>query len=329
MSEAGFKHYLQIEASQTQGRMARAKLAQEKSEIEAQQNSAAWGKLRQRWAAEALQSQLLQLVVPSGPPRASKLTAQRRHSYREHLAKIIAEALNPPDVASPAPGLEILARKVIARGQELAALGTTSELPGRLCAMCGGGCCTQGGNEAYLTASTVRRVMAEQPRLQSAGELMALYIDRLPSKVQAGSCINHGSQGCVLTRAMRSDICNNYACEALARLQYAQRQAKNSSPQHAEIAVLVLRRKQDNWLRGTLGLDNAIKSGALLSEAGVTRVTASRLLGQKSAKRSQLAKSHKAGGQAQSEPISASISAPPSQPSPDLEGNTEYCLPSR
>ncbi len=285
MSEAGFKHYLEIEARQTQGRLARAKLAQQKSETEARENLAAWSKLRRSLKSEALQMQLLQLVVPSGPGRASKITAQRRQSYRDHLAKIIAEALNGPEPelqSAPEP----LSQQTGPDSPSLAAPAINSKLPGQLCTLCGGGCCTRGGNEAYLTAATMRRVLSERPDLQAPSDLLALYLDRLPSKSQTSSCINHGPQGCTLSRDLRSDICNNYACEALARLQYAQRQAKKSRPQDTEpIAVLVLRRKQDNWLRSTPGLDNAIKAGALLKESGAEHLTVPRAIATKAIRR--------------------------------------------
>jgi hypothetical protein len=281
MSDAGFKHYLQIEARQTQGRIARAKLAQEKSAAEAHENLAAWGKLMRRLAPESSQAQPLQLLVPSGPARASKLTMQRRRIYRDHLAKIIAEALKPPDLGEES-ALEPQPQAAI-QGLNHSAQTSSSRLAGRLCAFCGGGCCTRGGNEAYLTAATIRRVLMIQAVPQTPSDLLAVYLDRLPSKAQTGSCINHGSQGCTLNPELRSDICNNYACEALARLQYAQGQVQNSPAQRPETSVLVLRRKQDNWLRGTLGLDNAIKAGALLSEAGAEQVTTSRLLGKKAA----------------------------------------------
>ncbi|MCV2355967.1 hypothetical protein LNV09_17635 [Paucibacter sp. B2R-40] len=250
-----------------------------------QQNVAAWGRLRQYLAPESSLLSLVQLVVPSGPRQASQVTAQRRQKYRDHLTKIIAEALNEPEpeaqrVSEPQP------QQANSDGPSPASQTFASKLPGRLCAFCGGGCCTRGGNEAYLTAATMRRVLAEQPKLQTSKRLLDCYLDRVPSKSQSGSCINHGPQGCSLSREMRSDICNNYACEALARLQYAQRQAEKSTPQPAELAVLVLRRKQDNWLRGTLGLDNAIKAGAILSESGIEHLTASRPLGIKRAKRS-------------------------------------------
>jgi hypothetical protein len=292
MSEAGFRHYLRIEARQTQGRLLRAQLVREKSEAEAHENLVALGKLKRRLAPKSSQVQLLQLLVPSGPPRASKLAAQRREMYRYHLAKIIAEALlleDLPDRAAGMPGLERKpSQNPLAAGEALSAPGPASELPGRLCAFCGGGCCTRGGDEAYLSAATMRRVwLTQQPELQSADDLIALYMDRLPSNSQAGSCINHGPQGCGLSREFRSDICNNYACESLAQLQTAQHKAHESTrPQLAPILVLVLRRKQDNWQRDKPGLDNAINAGALLRESGIERLTVSKSLGIRAAMRS-------------------------------------------
>lgn len=269
MSEAGFKHYLQIEASQTQWRLARAELMREKIRLEAQENAAAWAALRLK-LKRANQDSTLSLLLPSGPPRARKLTQQRRHAYRDHLAKIIAEALS-----GPGPGPEPLAATNVAPLTK----PSESSLPGRLCAFCGGGCCTRGGERAYLSAATMRRVLAAQPDLASAGALIEAYMAMLPAKSQTGSCINHGPQGCSLSREMRSDICNNYACEALARLQHAQSHAAEP-PQ----TVLLLRRSRDNWQLPSVGPDNAIKAAAVMSEeGGVKRFTAAALLGSKPA----------------------------------------------
>jgi len=283
MSEAGFRHYLQIEVRQTQERLLRAKQAREKGEAEANENLAAWGKLKRRLAPDKSQAQFLQLLAPSGPPRASKSVLARRQVYRTHLAAIIAEALmkDPHDSAAGVSEHQDLPQKPFNAEGELATLSAASKLPDRLCAFCGGGCCTRGGDVAYLSAVTIRRVMAQQPQLQSAEALMALYLERLPSRSQTGSCINHGPKGCGLSRDLRSDICNNYACEALAQLQTAQHKANESWPQLAPISVLVLRRKQDHWQRDKPGLDNAINAGALLSEAGIAQLSASRLLGAK------------------------------------------------
>lgn len=264
MSEAGFKHYLQIEANQTQWRLARAELMRTKDLAEAQENVAAWAALRLK--LKGAPRMVLPLRVPSGPARARKLTQQRRDAYRAHLAKVIDEALSGP-ASEPPPELAV------------APPTSPSTLPGRLCAFCGGGCCTRGGDRAYLTAATLRRVIAAQPDLaEQPGALIAAYMDRLPAKSQTGSCINHGPQGCGLSREMRSDICNNYACEPLGRLLHGQSQAAGQ-PQ----TLMVLRRSRDNWQRPSLGQDNAINAAALLSEDGCKRFTPAALLGSKPA----------------------------------------------
>lgn len=266
MSEAGFKHYLQIEANQTQWRLARAELMRTKDQAEAQENAAAWAALRLK--LRGAPRMVLQLRVPTGPARARKLSPQRREVYRAHLAKIIDEALS-----GPGPGPEPLPVSTVV---PLAA-PLESSLPGRLCAFCGGGCCTRGGDKAYLTAETVRRVLAAQPEFAEQPEaLIAAYMDRLPAKSQTGSCVNHGPQGCGLSREMRSDICNNYACEPLGRLLHSQLQVAGR-PQ----TLLVLRRSRDNWQRPSLGPDNAINAAALLSEDGSKRFTPAALLGSK------------------------------------------------
>ncbi len=251
MGEAGFKHYLQAQARHRQFQAALAHAAMERKLAEVQENENAWLALRARLPA-GLTPEPLALLLPSGPPRASRLAARRRERYRAHLLKIIDEAA----------GMAGAAAMPAAAAPEAAG---ESALPGRLCALCGGGCCTHGGDEAYLSAATMRRFMDAQPGL-SHEEVAAAYLGRVTDKTQTGSCINHTGQGCSLPKEMRSDICNRFSCESLARLQAAQR-----GPD-AVHAVLIVRRKQDHWNRAKPGVDNAVTAHALLRETGVTRV---------------------------------------------------------
>jgi hypothetical protein len=169
-----------------------------------------------------------------------------------HLLGIAAEAAGSACASHPeATGIAVLA--------------AASSLPGQLCALCGGGCCTRGDKHAYLNAPTLRLFMDAHPHL-SADEVMAAYLDRVATRTQSGSCINHTRQGCCLRREMRSDTCNRFACESLARLQAAQREAQPVQ------MILVVRRKQDQWRRTDPGLDNAINGGAVLCEAGTRRI---------------------------------------------------------
>ena len=250
MGEPGFRHYLQTQARQRQFQAAATHAAAERKLAEARENAAAWQALRARLPA-GLTPEPLALLLPSGPRRASPLAALRRKRYRTHLLQIIDEAaafVGPVAPVTTAAG--------------------ASAMPGGLCALCGGGCCTKGGNEAYLSAATMRRFMQAQPDL-SKEQVAAAYLACVSGKTQAGSCINHTGQGCSLPKEMRSDICNRFSCDALDSLQAAQRGRVGVE---AVQAVLVVRRKQDHWNRAQPGLENAVTGLALLRETGATRV---------------------------------------------------------
>ena len=256
MGEAGFRHYLQMQARHKQHLAAAAKSSMARQYAEIEENAAGWSELRLTLPA-ALTCEPLHLLLPSGPRRASRLKAGRRERYRAHLLWIITEAQCLDPAISPPANVA-----VISTGR--------STMPGHLCALCGGGCCTRGGDEAYLNAATLRRFMNAQPQLSTA-EVAAAYLNRMSVKNQTDSCVNHTGQGCSLPPEMRSDICNRFSCQSLARLQAAQR-----DPDAAHV-VLIVRRKQDHWHRAEPGLDNAVTDHAVLRETGVQRVAGSAL----------------------------------------------------
>jgi hypothetical protein len=196
-----------------------------------------------------------QLVLPSGPRIQAKLSRRRRKRYRERLQATIAKALLPP-VESEETTPQALA------GPPEPLPAPDSALPDRLCACCGGGCCTLGGDHAYLTVPTLRRFMAQHPELNPE-QVLAAYLARLPRYGQFGSCIHHTARGCSLSRDMRSDICNQYVCEERGQIEQALQQQQNIK------TILVVRRKLDNWTRAAPGLDNRIVALATITEAGV------------------------------------------------------------
>jgi hypothetical protein len=199
----------------------------------------------------------LTLLVPTGPRRASRLAVTRRARYRAHLLAIIEEAASFEGPVAPLAASS-------------PATDNASAMPGQLCALCGGGCCTKGGDEAYLSAATMRRFMNAHPDL-SPEQVAAEYLGRMSDKTQTGSCINHTGQGCSLPTAMRSDTCNRFSCESLARLQAAQRAGDKVQ------AVLIVRRKQDHWWRNEPAVDNGVNALAVLREVGAKRFAPSML----------------------------------------------------
>jgi hypothetical protein len=251
MSEPNFRHYLAMQAEHRRTILARTAALAARELAEAGENEAGWDALRARLPAAA-DTELLRLLLPTGPRRSCRLPQERRARYRMHLLRTIEEARAlAPDTA----GLEAIGEPA-SGGSGMAA---------RLCAFCGGGCCTKGGEQAYLDAATLRRFMDAQPGIADAAVLQA-YLDRVAPVTRSGSCINQTATGCSLPRAMRSDVCNRFACEPLARLEAAQ--GGPAPPQ----TVLIVRRRQDHWRRTNPELDNAINAGAILGAAGLRRV---------------------------------------------------------
>lgn len=251
-----FKQYLRQESARIQARRRshRQYLEREAKDLaqRKQQKAMAEAQEAEQWVARmqvanndvALRlDQLPRLTIPRGPRAQVPADNERRELLAEHLRDIVNEAnadlslmaaVAEPELPEPAP---------------------SSPLGGELCKFCAGGCCTKGGNAAYLTPKTLRRVSAAAG-LDSCNSLVATYLSYLPEQSMAGSCIYHTDCGCALPRELRSDICNDFVCDAFKALPTA-----NSEPQQ----VLVLQRKQDNWQRLNLEAENEIVDALILS----------------------------------------------------------------
>lgn len=250
LGEAGLRHLLQLQARQTAEQAQAEAGQQERRDREQRENATCQAAL-----APQLHDRLdgvpapalLHLVLPSGPRRQQPLSKRRRERYRRHLQAVLAglaaavgdQASAAPDLA-PAPPVD---------GPPWA---------GSLCGVCRGGCCTQGGDTAYLGGKTLLRFMQQHPQL-GADAVLAQYLARLPAVTMAGSCIHHTAQGCSLPRDMRSDTCNDFRCGPLALLQ---------APGQPVDAVVVVQRRQSLWRIADPALDNRITAATLLSADG-------------------------------------------------------------
>jgi hypothetical protein len=247
MGDASFAPYLARQAAQVRARRATVADVQAQAEDRQRDNAAAWSYLARRVGDAADPDGGLRIALPSGPRRTRALAERRRAGYRRRVMDLVAEAHDAVE-------------EVLAEDTEDAA----STLPGRLCGLCRGGCCTRGGDHAYLTAGTMRAYMRRHPDMTDA-EVVARYVDSLPPASQAGSCINHTPAGCALPRDMRSATCNAYACEPLARLLDAQRD--DSGPR----VVLVVQRSKDKWTHAGTDVDDRMVGIASVTEAGTRR----------------------------------------------------------
>ena len=92
---------------------------------------------------------------------------------------------------------------------------TTSALDAPLCTLCRGRCCRFGlDGRAFLEAHHLRAWLALHP-----GATWADAVDHWLAFIGVehldGSCLFHGRAGCTLPRDRRSDVCNQFACDAL------------------------------------------------------------------------------------------------------------------
>jgi hypothetical protein len=85
------------------------------------------------------------------------------------------------------------------------------------CAACRGYCCSKGGNDAYLDENAIAQAWARHPGL-SKRSLMQRYLDAIPKKAFADSCIFHAEHGCSLPRSLRAPVSAAYLCGPLMRL---------------------------------------------------------------------------------------------------------------
>lgn len=83
------------------------------------------------------------------------------------------------------------------------------------CGLCRGHCCSKAGDAAYLNPATISRVWRAQPQL-TEDQLVSAYVDAVPDRAFAGSCIFHAAHGCNLPASMRSNVCLAYLCKPLS-----------------------------------------------------------------------------------------------------------------
>lgn len=231
-------------AVSTHMRESAAQLARKLGAEEAE-NTALWAAAQQHLGPVDGQ-RWLRLKLPSGRRPRINLAQARRTRYRDHLGTIIAQAaaLRRAASAAPAPAGPTMP-------------DAADEMAVGLCTVCAGGCCTGGGDTAYLTPETIARYMRDHPALRPR-DVLAAYLERLAGKVQANSCINHTATGCGLPAGMRSDVCNRYGCSSFEQLR---REAGSPQP---PAAVLVVVRRQDNWHQERTELANDVVAMALV-----------------------------------------------------------------
>jgi len=187
---------------------------------------------RERWArlSVPLARQALDAATPqlAGHPatvlwlidteaRLAPVPKATREAHRAHLQALLDAP--PGDAVQPLPP----APPPSSPGQQA----------GRLCAQCRGRCCAPGGpNHAFITLPLLLRWQQREPG-RTLQDAVDWFMAQIPPRHTRRACIYQGPQGCALPQGDRSDICNEYACDALVQ---ACRQLADA-PQAAFVAV--------------------------------------------------------------------------------------------
>ena len=252
MGTTEFGYYLASQQShlrRTQGEL-RIRLEQSAAKLakEALENERCFAAARASSPSSPTATQL-QLALPSGPRKLVNLSHARRRQFTDHLTRTLTLAASnqeiEPEVSLHVP--EMQANASALEGFTVAA-----------CTMCGGGCCTRGANTAYLSASTLRRVLRSKPG-QRANQLYARYIAALAPRTEQHSCIYHGAQGCGLPPELRSNVCHRFICQPLVQLH------RKAAELPRVDAVIALTRTQDYWCREDANLANGVTQLAMIA----------------------------------------------------------------
>ena len=141
------------------------------------------------------------LLVPYVGSPLIPMPESRRQALLEHLDHIIEDAAVLDQENEPLPDEVDEGEPAILNGS---------------CAVCGGACCGNGGEEAYLKANTIRKCLAADPDLDVEA-LRKRYLSLVPARSHEGSCIYHAETGCTLPRSMRDRTCNSFTCNSRRR----------------------------------------------------------------------------------------------------------------
>ncbi len=175
------------------------------------------------------------LPIPTGLTAVAPLPVERRERYRRHLERTIEAALGASEGGVSRDRDHLTRRQAVEAERFLDERPTLKARSAQACDLCKGGCCSTGGEHAFISTVTIRRLVDADPSL-GGEDILRTYLSRLPERSIAGACVNQTATGCALPRAWRSDACNAYFCDALEAFQEDWDEATQPD------AVLVIRR---------------------------------------------------------------------------------------
>ena len=262
MPEASFKVYLASNQKMFSERRRRLAAAEEIRKKEAEEHQQISEHMSRRLEGTDQQPSHT-VVIPSGRSELVPLDQSRIDRYRSHLESVIDEALQYENVSeAPDDNNKNAHKKLNEQQQFFESRPDVKAISENLCRLCKGGCCSRGDNHAYLSASSMRRQLDDNPGWTKE-DLLDQYLSRLSSRSSKNACINQGRDGCVLPRALRSSTCNYYFCGALSNYQ------KTAEEEQLRAPVMAIKRQHALWDHNYDNAPNDITNVTLVSETEV------------------------------------------------------------
>lgn len=201
------------------------------------------------------------VVIPSGRDKLIPISEERINKYAAHLDSIIEEAIKYQCVDDvPEDDNHKAHKKLLKREAFFEENPAIRNFSDQFCMMCKGGCCSSGEEKAYLSASSIRRVLDSQSEL-SAAELKDAYLSHLGESAMRNSCINQGPKGCTLPRELRSSICNQFYCIPVDKHQDKIKDKNSINP------VVAIQRQDGLWDHAHFSGHNPITNVAIITES--------------------------------------------------------------
>ncbi len=169
-------------------------------------------RVRQRLAREASTEfrdgrPYLLLVVPHFEGTLAPQSAERKQNFRGRLREAMAVA---EQLTGNVDKAAYLLSEYEYRQEEPSASAIVNA-----CSTCGGVCCRQGKEHAFLTPEFLAWRLLDDPQ-QLPREIVEDYVRRLPEESWNDSCLYHTLTGCNLPRSIRSSTCNDFLCTGIA-----------------------------------------------------------------------------------------------------------------
>ena len=213
--------------------------------------------------------------IPTGRSKLSKLSSDRIKKYRERLLGLITKASEYSNLDEVSDRQQNEVReKAIRVDRMLEKDSKLKVVSDQLCTICKGGCCASGDDHAYLSVSTVRRFMDNNPTL-SPKQVLVTYLEKLSPYTMGDSCINQTRRGCGLPRQMRSDNCNFYYCREIHEFHEAV--VDPNSELTSDRDVIAIQRDYVHWDRECENACRDVTSASVLQSENVTELDISNL----------------------------------------------------